>query len=84
MSAVTPSDMEAVVLMLINKARGGSVLAAKELLDRVLGKSTQEVAMDVRTQRSPDEIRATLASLLLRHPEVKKAIVDGGNDDSDD
>ena len=43
MSAVTPEDMQDVILMLIERARGGSIGAAKELLDRTLGKPPQEI-----------------------------------------
>lgn len=71
MSAVTPEDMQDVVLMLINRAKGGSIAAAKELLDRVLGKPTQEMVLEQRNARSPDEVRQSLAALLLKHPEIK-------------
>lgn len=46
MAAVTPEDMQEVILMLIERARGGSVAAAKELLDRTLGKPTQEIIVE--------------------------------------
>lgn len=38
LSAVAPSDIEAIVAMLIDKAKGGDTRAAALLLDRVLGK----------------------------------------------
>ena len=41
MAAVTPEDMQEVILMLIERAKGGSIAAAKELLDRTLVKPTQ-------------------------------------------
>ena len=37
-SAVTPEDMAAIVAKLIDLAKSGNVPAAKEVLDRVLGK----------------------------------------------
>lgn len=37
--AVTPEDLRAVVRVLVEKAKAGDVVAIKELLDRVVGKS---------------------------------------------
>jgi len=71
MSAVTPEDMQNVIMMLINKARGGSIAAAKELLDRTLGKPTQEIIVEQQEQRSPDDVRGRLAALLIKHPELR-------------
>ena len=70
MAAVTPEDMQEVVMMLIDRARNGSISAAKELLDRVLGKPTQELIMETRVERTPNEIRQQLAALLLQYPEL--------------
>ena len=66
LAAVTPEDMQDVILMLIERARGGSIAAAKELLDRTLGKPTQEIIVDQQESRSPGEVRTRLAALLLR------------------
>ena len=74
MAAVTPEDMQDVVMMLIERARRGSIAAAKELLDRVLGKPTQEMRVEQREGRSPDEVRQSLAALLLKHPEVRDTL----------
>tara|TARA_R110002020_G_scaffold243394_1_gene456877 strand:+ start:594 stop:1001 length:408 start_codon:yes stop_codon:yes gene_type:complete len=82
MSAVTPEDMQTVILMLINKARGGSIAAAKELLDRTLGKPTQEIIVEQQEQRSPDEIRGRLAALLMKHPELKSVLEAAGDERS--
>lgn len=57
-------------MMLIDRARNGSISAAKELLDRVLGKPTQELIMETRVERTPNEIRQQLAALLLQYPEL--------------
>ena len=80
MSAVTPEDMQTVILMLINKARGGSIAAAKELLDRTLGKPTQEIIVEQQEQRSPDEIRGKLAALLMKHPELQGVLEQAGQE----
>ena len=71
MAAITPEDMQEVIIMLIERARGGSIAAAKELLDRTLGKPTQEIIVEQQEQRSPDEVRGRLAALLMKHPELK-------------
>jgi len=36
---VTPEDIQAAIQSLIEQARSGNVIACRELLDRVLGKS---------------------------------------------
>ena len=74
MAAVTPEDMQTVILMLINRARGGSIAAAKELLDRTLGKPTQEILVEQQEAKSPDDVRARLAALLMKHPELKSLL----------
>ena len=80
MAAVTPEDMQDVILMLVDRARGGSISAAKELLDRTLGKPTQEIIVDQQEQRSPDEVRTKLAALLMAHPELKGVLVMAGDE----
>ena len=80
MSAVTPEDMQTVIMMLINKARGGSIAAAKELLDRTLGKPTQEIIVEQQEQQSPDEVRSRLAALLMKHPELRGVLESAGKE----
>ena len=80
MSAVTPEDMQDVILMLIERARGGSIAAAKELLDRTLGKPTQEIIVEQQEQRNPDEVRSRLAALLMKHPELRDVLYDASEE----
>ena len=80
MAAVTPEDMQDVILMLVDRARNGSISAAKELLDRTLGKPTQEIIVEQQEQRSPDEVRTRLAALLMAHPELRDVLQDAGNE----
>ena len=80
MSAITPEDMQMVIMMLINKARGGSIAAAKELLDRTLGKPTQEIIVEQQAERSPDEVRSRLAALLIKHPELRGILESAGDE----
>jgi hypothetical protein len=82
MAAVTPEDMQDVILMLVDRARNGSISAAKELLDRTLGKPTQEIIVDQAEHRSPDEVRTRLAALLMAHPELKGVLEQAGDERS--
>jgi len=41
LDAVTPEDMRAVALALVEKAKGGDIAAARVLFDRVLGKPVE-------------------------------------------
>lgn len=70
MAAVTPEDMQVVIGVLIDRARNGSIAAAKELLDRTLGKPTQEILIESTQEAKPDEVRSRLAALLIKHPEL--------------
>lgn len=45
-AAVKPKDISEVIKMLVGKAKAGDVVAAKELLDRMLGKATQPIETD--------------------------------------
>ena len=49
LEGVTPKDLNKIVAKLVKMAKGGNVVAAKEVLDRCLGKSRAEVEL---TQRS--------------------------------
>jgi hypothetical protein len=80
MAAITPEDMQEVILMLVERARGGSIAAAKELLDRTLGKPTQEIIVEQQEQRSPDEVRGKLAALLMKHPELRGVLESAGEE----
>lgn len=66
--------------MLIERAKGGSIAAAKELLDRTLGKPTQEIIVEQQEQRSPDEVRGRLAALLMKHPELRGVLEEAGGE----
>ena len=45
MEAVTDEDLRQIVQALVLKAKGGDTMAAREILDRLLGKAKQEVQM---------------------------------------
>ncbi|HEX8911756.1 MAG TPA: hypothetical protein VF796_05310 [Humisphaera sp.] len=55
LAAVAPEDVAAIVRGLVDRARAGDTAAAKEVLDRTLGRSVQAVAVDARVGVSPDD-----------------------------
>ncbi len=48
LEAVSEDDLRAVVLALIEKAKNGDVMAARELLDRLVGKAPSPVLLDLQ------------------------------------
>ena len=65
--AVTARDLEAVFKALLEAARTGDVLAARELFDRCLGKATtapQTVKLDLPAIVDPKGCTVALAALL--------------------
>ncbi len=61
--AVTPEDIAAVVEALVKKARSGDVAAARELLDRTLGKPD---ALDAASEQhiTPGEVREAMGAIF--------------------
>ncbi len=70
MSAVSDDDLRAIVSTLVEKAKAGDVMAAREVLDRLLGKAKVAVAIEPDPQRTPDEIIAAIRALEQAHPEL--------------
>ncbi len=50
LGAVTPEDLNKIVDKLVKMAKGGNVVAAKEVLDRCLGKPRAEVELTHRAE----------------------------------
>ena len=48
LEAVTPRDLRAIVKKLIAQAKAGDVIAAREVLDRSLGKASQTIYAELR------------------------------------
>jgi ribosomal protein L17 len=70
LAAVTPADLRAIVEALVARARSGDVAAAREVLDRLLGKSVAfvhaEASIDLDVLHAPvSELRRQ----LLNEPE---------------
>lgn len=55
--AVTPEDMAAVARALIDKAKSGDVAAARELLDRIIGRAIPAKTTDCDSGGEPVVIR---------------------------
>jgi len=61
LAAVTPEDIDAIIRGLVHRAKGGDMAAAKELLDRAIGKAT-----DANVAERLDELERTAADLARR------------------
>ncbi len=48
LDAISPEDLRAIVEQLVQKAKSGDVVAAREVLDRALGKPSQAIAVEGR------------------------------------
>ncbi len=48
LDAISPEDLRAIVEQLVQKAKSGDVAAAREVLDRALGKPSQAIAVEGR------------------------------------
>ncbi|MEE8079168.1 MAG: hypothetical protein V3T18_09240 [Pseudomonadales bacterium] len=70
MSAVSNDDLRAILSTLVEKAKAGDVMAAREVLDRLVGKAKVAVAIEPEPQRTPDEIIAAIRALEQAHPEL--------------
>lgn len=78
LASIRPEDIREVIEMLLAKAKRGDVVAARELLDRTLGKPAQAVAVT-----GPDgeplgvtlqAVQVAVLAALEPHPEAKFAV----------
>ncbi len=79
MSAVSDDDLVQMLRALVEKAKAGDVMAAREVLDRLLGKAKVAVAIEPEPQRTPDEIMANIRALEQAHPELIALAEAGAN-----
>ncbi len=70
MSAVSNEDLHALILTLVNRGIDGDVMAPREILDRMLGKSVAHVITEQHDERTMLELQQRLATLIRSHPEV--------------
>ena len=65
--AVSPEDLAQIIKVLMEKALAGDVHAAREVLDRILGKAKVRVEVE-EPRRSVEEMRARLLAMLAADP----------------
>ena len=68
--AVSDADLVAMIHTLIAQAKAGDVAAAREVLDRVLGKAKVSVAIEGPPEPTAEELQRELAMLVRENPEV--------------
>ena len=71
MSAVSNDDLRAIVSTLVEKAKAGDVMAAREVFDRLVGKAKISIASEPPDRRTPDEVMAEIRLLEEAHPELR-------------
>ena len=74
LSAVTEEDLVDIVQSLINKAKAGDTLAAREILDRLMGKAKVTMEIEPPQERTEQEIRTDLLMLLRENPDVAREL----------
>ena len=74
LSAVTEEDLVDIVQSLINKAKAGDTLAAREILDRLMGKAKVTMEIEPPPERTEQEIRTDLLMLLRKNPDVAREL----------
>ena len=70
MSAVSDDDLHAIVRTLVKLGKAGDVMAAREIFDRMLGKSVAHVITEQHDERTMLELQQRFAVLVQSHPEV--------------
>ena len=74
LSAVTEEDLADIVQSLINKAKAGDTLAAREIMDRLMGKTKVTMEIEPPPERTEQEIRTDLLMLLRKNPDVAREL----------
>ena len=74
LSAVTEEDLVEIVQSLINKAKAGDTLAAREILDRPMGKAKVTMEIEPPPERTEQEIQTDLLMLLRENPDVAREL----------
>jgi hypothetical protein len=74
---VTKQDIEEVVDMLLEKAKGGDVIAARELLNRTIGKPTQPLEIQNSGGKAAGlNIELVIIQALAAFPQAKIAVAE--------
>ena len=75
LDAITDDDVKQIVRALVNRARNGDVRAAREVLDRVVGKPTEPPPIDGNAN-SQYPILVTTTAEALKNLEAKRDLDD--------
>ena len=78
MEAVTDDDLYEIARSLVEKGKAGDVMAAREVLDRLMGKAKATLAIENEPERSEEELHAELRALLERNPGLAAEIAEMG------
>ena len=78
LDAVSPDDLRAIVATLVAQAKQGDLAAIRELFDRLLGKPTAAMTVDIAPANetlSTEERREQLAAIIqeLRHQQQERS-----------
>ena len=71
---MTEEDLVDIVQSLINKAKAGDTLAAREIMDRLMGKTKVTMEIEPPPERTEQEIRPDLLMLLRENPDVAREL----------
>ena len=63
--ALTDTDFQEICEKLIEMAKGGDLVAIRELFDRLLGKSSSEVLLRTAVEEKQNEILNTIVDILI-------------------
>ncbi len=71
LAAISEADLKSVIAALLQKAQAGDVAAAKEILDRCLGRAPQAIEIDAQVEGRYEDVSAVAALRreLLHQPE---------------
>ncbi len=75
LQSIKPSDIKTIIRALLRKAKRGDVYAAREILDRTLGKPQQTIELDASVNSPPLYLDLADAVQALR----RDSLADGDN-----
>ena len=78
MEAVTDDDLYDIARTLVERGKAGDVMAAREVLDRLMGKPKSTLAIENEPEQTEEELHAKLRVLLARNPDLTAEIAEIG------
>lgn len=70
LGAVTDEDLHDIARTLVERGKTGDVMAAREVLDRLMGKAKVTMAVETEPQISIEEAQAKIRAIVERRPEL--------------